>query len=127
MDSITSSQTNTVIQHISESVFVGLCRQVGTSKLVAMRRDMADIWDKVKNQVTSEDNCTMLSGSQREGFRLETSDVDFMNWPNNHRVIWELSQSQYYNTHRQTLILCDPSDSPPGFTLLYLLSPNLLF
>ncbi|XP_061165983.1 uncharacterized protein LOC133174902 [Saccostrea echinata] len=47
-----------------------------------------------------------------------------MLWPNNHRVIWVLSQSQYYNTHRQTLILCDCSDSPPGFTLLYLMSSS---
>ncbi|XP_062591541.1 uncharacterized protein LOC134253034, partial [Saccostrea cucullata] len=116
----------TAIQHISESVFVGLCRKVGTSQLVAMRRDMVDIWDKVKNQVKSSDNISvMLSGSYREGLRLEGSDLDFMYWPKNHRVIWDLSQSQYYNTHRQTLVLCDCSDSPPGFTLLYLLSPSM--
>ncbi|XP_062606044.1 uncharacterized protein LOC134267848 [Saccostrea cucullata] len=48
-----------------------------------------------------------------------------MSWSNNHRVIWDLSQSQYYNTHRQTLILCDCSDSSPGFTLFYLLSPSM--
>ncbi|XP_062572754.1 uncharacterized protein LOC134234716 [Saccostrea cucullata] len=88
-----------------------------------MRRDMVDISEMVKNQVTTSDGIReMLSGSYREGFRMRGSDVDYMEWPNNHRVIWELSQSEYYNTHRQTLILCDCSDSPPGFTLLYLLS-----
>ncbi|XP_061166199.1 uncharacterized protein LOC133175089 [Saccostrea echinata] len=91
-----------------------------------MRRDVVDIKDMVNNQMkTSDEVSEMWSGSTREGFRLEGSDVDVMFWPNNHRVIWELSQSQYYNTHRQTLILCDCSDSPPGFTLLYLLSPSM--
>ncbi|XP_062569026.1 uncharacterized protein LOC134231120, partial [Saccostrea cucullata] len=112
------------IQHISESVFVGLCRKVGTSKVVAMRRDIVVIGEMVRNQVaTSGLSSAMASGSYGEGLRLKGSDIDFMFWPNNHRVIWELSQSQYYNTYRQTLILCDCSDSPPGFTLLYLLSP----
>ncbi|XP_062572651.1 uncharacterized protein LOC134234591 [Saccostrea cucullata] len=114
-----------LIQHISESVFVGLCRKVGTSQLVAMRREMMDIKDMVENQVSRDDKSVILSGSFREGFRLKGSDIDYMVWPNNHRVIWELSQSQCYNTHRQTLILCDCSDSPPGFTLLYLLSPSM--
>ncbi|XP_061165973.1 uncharacterized protein LOC133174883 [Saccostrea echinata] len=91
-----------------------------------MRRDVVDIWDMVENPVKTREGINVnLSGSQGEGFRLEGSDIDAMFWPNNHRVIWELSQSQYYNTHRQTLILCDCSDSPPGFTLLYLLSPSM--
>ncbi|XP_062566486.1 uncharacterized protein LOC134228808 [Saccostrea cucullata] len=115
------------MQSISESVFVGLCcYNVGTSQQTAMRRDVVDIWEKVENQVsTSDEDSMMLSGSYGEGFRLIESDVDFMYWPNNHRVIWELSQSQYYNTQRQTLILCDCSDSPTGFTLLYLLSTSM--
>ncbi|XP_062616450.1 uncharacterized protein LOC134278146 [Saccostrea cucullata] len=118
--------SDTAIQHISESVFVGLCHKLGTSQLVAMRRDVVDISEMVNNQVYPiNGRRKMESGSQREGFRLEGSDTDMMYWPNNHRVIWELSQSQYYNTHRQTLILCDCSDSPPGFTLLYLLSPSM--
>ncbi|XP_061166182.1 uncharacterized protein LOC133175076 [Saccostrea echinata] len=91
-----------------------------------MRRDVMDTSEMMRNQVKiSDENRVMLSGSQREGFRLKGSDMDLMFWSNNHRVIWELSQSQYYNTHRQTLILCDCSDSPPGFTLLYLLSPSM--
>ncbi|XP_062569862.1 uncharacterized protein LOC134231927 [Saccostrea cucullata] len=110
---------------MSESVFMGLCDKLGTSQLVAMRRDVVDISDMVINQVrTSDDVNLMNSGSEKEGFRLEKSDIDCMLWPNNHRVIWELSQSQYYNTNTQTQILCDSSDSPPGFTLLYLLSPS---
>ncbi|XP_062613755.1 uncharacterized protein LOC134275489 [Saccostrea cucullata] len=126
MDSIRSSQITKAIQRISESVFVGLCRKVGTSQVVAMRRDMMDIEEMVLNpMITSDEFSGMLSGSYKEGLRLKGSDIDTMYWPNNHRVIWDLSQSQYYNTQRQTLILCDCSDSPPGFTLLYLLSPSM--
>ncbi|XP_062572679.1 uncharacterized protein LOC134234618 [Saccostrea cucullata] len=125
MDSIRSSQIETAIQRISESVYVGLCQEVGTSQLVAMRRDVENIKDMVENQVkTRDEESVMVSGSHKEGFRLKTSDVDIMSWPNDHCVIWEFSQSQYYNTHRQTLILCDCSDSPPGFTLLYLLASS---
>ncbi|XP_062615276.1 uncharacterized protein LOC134277016 [Saccostrea cucullata] len=125
MDSIRISQIMTAIQNISKSVFVGLCRKVGTSQQVAMRRDLMDVSGMIQNQIISGEFSMMLSGSRREGFRLKESDMDIMIWPNNHRVIWELSQSQYYNTNRQTLILCDRSDSPPGFTLLYLLSPSV--
>ncbi|XP_062584992.1 uncharacterized protein LOC134246631 [Saccostrea cucullata] len=90
-----------------------------------MRRDMVDIMEMAENQGrASGEYSEMWSGSYREGFRLKESDIDIMFWPNDHRVIWDLSQSQYYNTHGQTLILCDCSDSPPGFTLLYLLSPS---
>ncbi|XP_062610518.1 uncharacterized protein LOC134272288 [Saccostrea cucullata] len=65
----------------------------------------------------------MISGSYREGFRLKKgSDMDFMLWHNDQRIIWDLSQCQYYTTHRQTLLLCDCSDSPPGYTLLQLLT-----
>ncbi|XP_062586862.1 uncharacterized protein LOC134248486 [Saccostrea cucullata] len=113
------------LQHMSESVFVGLCYNLGTSQEVAMRRDVADIRDVVDNKgKTSGENSVMVNGSNKEGFRLEGSDIDYMYWRNDHRVIWELSQSQYYNTHRQTLILCDCSESPPGYTLLYLLSTS---
>uniref|UniRef100_K1PXE4 Uncharacterized protein C3orf59 n=1 Tax=Magallana gigas TaxID=29159 RepID=K1PXE4_MAGGI len=66
----------------------------------------------------------MLSGSDREGFRLMGSDVDIMYWPNDHRVIMDMSQSEYYNTANTTLILSDSSESPPGFTLLQLLTPR---
>ncbi|XP_062611221.1 uncharacterized protein LOC134273068 [Saccostrea cucullata] len=108
---------------MSESLFMGLCDKLGTSQLVAMRRHVMDIRDMVNNQVSGDKGSMIVSGSYKEGFRLKGSDRDFMLWTNNHRVIWDLSQSQYYNTHRKTLILCDSSESPPGFTLLYLLSP----
>ncbi|XP_061185637.1 uncharacterized protein LOC133193700 [Saccostrea echinata] len=111
------------IQRVSESVFVELLYIVGTSQEVIMRREIVDIRDTMLNQVklTIEDRA-MTSGSRREGFRLKGSDVDYMFWPTDHTVIWNLNQVQNYDLNRKTLILCDCSESPPGFALLQLLT-----
>nr|XP_022296382.1 uncharacterized protein LOC111106129 [Crassostrea virginica] len=108
------------VQTISESVYVGLCLKIGTPQQVAIRRDVVDIKEVLVHTVKSTGYpVRMLSGSQREGFRFEDSDNDFMFWPNNYRVLWDFSKSTLYNTHRYILILCDSSESPPGFTLLW--------
>ncbi|XP_052707267.1 uncharacterized protein LOC128182587 [Crassostrea angulata] len=113
------------MQHISESVFVVLCEIVGTSQDVALRRETEDIRDVVvRGRLPINDGfMSTLSGSKREGFRLEGSDVDWMFWLNDHQVIMDVSQSEYYNTANTALILSDSSESPPGFSLLQLLSP----
>nr|XP_022304434.1 uncharacterized protein LOC111111637 [Crassostrea virginica] len=112
-------------QHLCESVFVGLCQIVGTSTLVAIRRETANISEMVQRRVAGNDDVIkMESGSRREGFRLKGSDLDMMSWPNDHRVIWDMSQFEYYYTANKTLILSDSSDSPSGFTLLVLLTPT---
>eukprot|EP00105_Crassostrea_gigas_P034985 XP_019919133.1 PREDICTED: uncharacterized protein LOC105318914 [Crassostrea gigas] len=120
-----SSEIHQGLQHMSESVFVGLCEIVGTSQLVAIRRDTEDINEMVENRLITNDNLIrMMSGSRREGFRLKGSDIDTMYWPNDHRVIMDMSQAEYYNTANTALILSDSSESPPGFTLLQLLKPT---
>ncbi|XP_062588394.1 uncharacterized protein LOC134250053 [Saccostrea cucullata] len=113
-----------VIQHISESVFMKLCHRVGSSETVIMRRQMVDFRLMMINQVinTREADSMMMSGGRREGFRLH--DYDFMFWPNDHKVIWDLSQAQNYVLNRTNLILCDCTESPPGFSLLELLTPT---
>nr|XP_022344010.1 uncharacterized protein LOC111137061 [Crassostrea virginica]XP_022344011.1 uncharacterized protein LOC111137061 [Crassostrea virginica] len=109
------------LQTISESVYVGLCLKIGTTQQVAIRRDVVDIKELLEHKVTRTDQVVIMqSGSQREGFRFEDSDVDIMHWPNNHRVLWDFSQATLYNTHIYKMILCDSSESPPGFTLLWL-------
>nr|XP_022298633.1 uncharacterized protein LOC111107641 [Crassostrea virginica] len=109
------------VQTISESVYVGLCLKLGTPQQVAIRRDVVDIVELIKHKVASTDYLVkMVSGSKREGFRFKDSDFDFMFWSNYNQVLWDFSQSTLYNTHRYTLILCDSSESPPGFTLLWL-------
>nr|XP_022346229.1 uncharacterized protein LOC111138507 [Crassostrea virginica] len=110
-----------VLQTISESVYVGLCLKIGTPQLVAIRRDVVDIRELLAHKVLKNDQVLfMASGSQREGFRFQDSDIDMMCWLNNHRVLWDFSQATLYNTNRYKLILCDSSESPPGFTLLWL-------
>ncbi|XP_022305606.2 uncharacterized protein LOC111112416 [Crassostrea virginica] len=112
-------------QHLCESVFVRLCQIVGTSVQVAIRRETKDIKEMVDRRVADNDDVIrMQSGSEREGFRLKGSDLDYMYWLNNHRVIFHMSQSEHYYTENKTLILFDSSESPPGFTLLELLTPT---
>ncbi|XP_062571101.1 uncharacterized protein LOC134233127 [Saccostrea cucullata] len=103
-----------------------LCHIVGSSETVIMRREMIDFREMMNEQVikTREADRMMISGSHREGFRLKGSDMDAMFWPNDHMVIWDLDQNQNYDLNRKTLILCDCSDSPPGFGLLELLTPT---
>ncbi|XP_052710053.1 uncharacterized protein LOC128184554 [Crassostrea angulata] len=109
------------IQKTSESVYMGMCLEMGTPQQVASRRDIRDIAEMLMySEMLNRRFTVMLSGSDREGFRLSGSDLDYMRWPNNHRVIWDFSQVQFYNTQEHALILCDSSDSPPGFTLLWL-------
>ncbi|XP_078318048.1 uncharacterized protein LOC111119501 isoform X2 [Crassostrea virginica] len=120
-----SRNAETGFQHLCESVFVRLCQIMGTSVQVAIRRETKDIREMVERQVAENDDViVIMSGSMGEGFRLESSDLDIMNWLNDHRVIWDMCQSEYYYTENKTLILLDSSESPPGFTLLELLTPT---
>ncbi|XP_061192744.1 uncharacterized protein LOC133200946 [Saccostrea echinata] len=113
------------VKRMSESVFVGFCHKIGTSELVAMRRDMTEISEMVKRQGEGgKEMISMLSGSTREGFRLKESDVDLMFWFNDHQVIWDLCRTQFHNINGKTLILSDCSESPPGFSLLQILTPT---
>nr|XP_034317216.1 uncharacterized protein LOC117686455 [Crassostrea gigas] len=118
------------VKTMSESVYVGLCHKIGTPQEVAFRREISDVCDLFENQLQviksghdidylSNELKVMVSGSHREGFRLNGSDIDRMQWIN-YRVIWNFVQSQFYNIQRQKVILCDSSESPPGFTLLLL-------
>nr|XP_022341016.1 uncharacterized protein LOC111135341 [Crassostrea virginica] len=108
------------LQTISEPLYLGLCLKIGTPQQVAIRRVVTDIRELLVTKVRTDGAVYLLSGSRREGFRFKDSDVDFMLWLNNHRVLWDFSQATLYNTHRYVLILCDSSESPPGFTLLWL-------
>ncbi|XP_062601283.1 uncharacterized protein LOC134262997 [Saccostrea cucullata] len=113
------------MQHLSETVFMGLSFIVGTSQQVIMRRELVDFRDMMVNQVIETTGDRMLtSGSRREGFRLQSSDMDGMFWRSDHTVIWNLDQVQNYYLSRKTLILCDCTESPPGYGLLELMTPT---
>ncbi|XP_062570945.1 uncharacterized protein LOC134232969 [Saccostrea cucullata] len=116
--------TEAQVREISKSVFMGLCRVVGTTQVITMRRDMMDVFEMVYNHLrTRKKPFIRYSGSESEGFRLKGSDMDTMFWPGDHTVVWNLSQSQYY--HRRTVLLADCTDSPPGYALLQLLTPTV--
>lgn len=85
------------MHHMSESVFVGLYDKLGTSEELIIRRETTDIRDMLQRQITRSQFIGTMSGSRKEGFRLEGSDVDEMYWPNHHQVIMDMSQSEYYN------------------------------
>ncbi|XP_062580648.1 uncharacterized protein LOC134242567 [Saccostrea cucullata] len=125
MKMASNSWTDLGIQHLSESVFVGLCHIVGTSQQVTMRRELLQMDNAMSNQVDMISIYKiklMTSGSYMEGFRLKGSDLDMMYWPTDHNIIWDLDQTKNYDLNRKTLILCDCSESPPGFALLELLT-----
>lgn len=121
-NSVFFSDRNSGYQHLSESVYIGLCRHVGTSKQLIMRRQILDVRELIENQCKTHDPrrpqiYLYTSGSHREGFRLAGSDRDFMYWVSDHKVIWGLSQVQNYTSDRYVLILADDNESPPGFFL----------
>ncbi|XP_062568672.1 uncharacterized protein LOC134230834 [Saccostrea cucullata] len=104
---------------MSESVFAGLCHKVGTSTQINIRREVEDIREIVRNElVFGRGDYLIWSGSYREGFRLEGSDVDLMKCFSIYQVVWDLNQAMSFNINRKWLFLCDCSESPPGFTLL---------
>ncbi|XP_056003698.1 uncharacterized protein LOC130049754 [Ostrea edulis] len=113
------------ILRLSESVYVGMCREVGTPSEVRIRRDVVDTDEEVCRPVRIVRGLqNMRSGSSREGFRLKTSDIDQMIWPPNHKVICDLSQISLYRIPQHTVILMECEDLPPGFTRLKLLTDS---
>lgn len=105
----------------SESVHIWMCQNIGTTKQVASRRDILDI-EELLNKLSSLELKRRICGSIREGFTLD-SDVDYMNWYEKIRVIWNFSQAESYENYM--LINADSSESPPGYVLLFLPSENI--
>ncbi|XP_052683370.1 uncharacterized protein LOC128163760 [Crassostrea angulata] len=109
------------VQFLAEIAYHGMCHKIGTPEEVSNRREMLDIREFLNNQRGRKNECKLMySGSRKEGFQLKESDIDIMQIIPRHRVIWDMSHSELYNTQEQTLILCNPSESPLGFALLWL-------
>lgn len=67
------------MEKISESVFVGMCHIVGTPHKIAIIRASWYTVDMIQKRVTNNDDLIMMiSGSNRGGFRLKGSDIDYM-------------------------------------------------
>lgn len=111
---------------MSESVYRGLCLKVGTQQQVVIRREITDLEEimhrKIEN-LSSDALYMMISGSYREGFRMDNSDIDIMFWYSGLRVVTDVTQCVYYDISNKNILLADSSESPPGYALLQLLSP----
>lgn len=90
-----------------------------------IRREMNDMKEVAQRRVAGKHyTIAMKSGSLRERFILQESDMDNMFWQNDERVIWDMYQIQFYSTFYKNVNLSDSSESSPGFTLLELLTPQ---
>lgn len=105
-------------QRASREVYDAMCEFFGTSKDVALRRDVMDINEILTGHAYAFDKNKKyryfqnFSGSTREGFNLKGSDIDIMIWMDCIKVIWRFSQSEHYKC--DNYILCfDSSKSPP--------------
>ncbi|XP_062612490.1 uncharacterized protein LOC134274248 [Saccostrea cucullata] len=115
------------IPRLSEVLYVGLCRKIGTPTEVAIRRDVLDMDEMIRKPVHNHRGCAIMeSGSYREGFRLTSSDRDSMFWHCNYKLITDISQSQFYYNTKHIILLMEDSDTPPGFVKLRLLTPVLI-
>lgn len=115
------------LQRISEVLYVGLCRKIETPIEVAFRRDVMDMDEIVRRSAERYRNyglIFMLSGSSREKFRVTSSDIDYMYWQTNDRVVCDLSDLNTFNALDLDIILMEHTETPPGFVRLKLLTPT---
>ncbi|XP_062611987.1 uncharacterized protein LOC134273792 [Saccostrea cucullata] len=107
------------ITRLSEVLFVGLCRKIGTPTEVAIRRDVLDMWEMIEKPVSMYRELLRLwSGSYGEGFRFTSSDLDVMLWHCRSRLITDISQSRNYDISKDDIVLMEDFDTPPGFVRL---------
>lgn len=81
------------VPKLSKSVYVGMCKEIGTPQQASYRREIANIREIWMNKVNEKGMFkSMRSGSYREGFSFIDSDIDIMLWPTDRRVNWDFSQ-----------------------------------
>ncbi|XP_078337722.1 uncharacterized protein LOC111100525 [Crassostrea virginica] len=113
------------IPRLSEAVYVGMCRYVGSPTEVRIRREVTDTEEVMNRPVwITRGLDRMKSGSHREGLRLPTSDRDFMFWLPDHKVICDVSQISLYLIPQHTVILMECEDLTPGFARLKIMTPS---
>ncbi|XP_078318959.1 uncharacterized protein LOC144620860 [Crassostrea virginica] len=113
------------IPRLSEAVYTGMCVEVGLPTEIQIRREVDDIAEVLQKSTSFLGLLDgMKSGSDREGFRFMSSDIDHMAWFRDHKLICDLSQIILYRTPQHTVILMEWEDLPPGFTRLKLMTPS---
>lgn len=113
------------IPRFSEAVYTGMCAEAGLPTEVQIRREVDDIEEVLQKSASFLGLLDgMKSGSDREGFRFKSSDIDHMAWLRDHKLICDLSQITLYRTTQHTVILMEWEDLPPGFSRLKLMTPS---
>lgn len=114
------------LSNVAEIVFIGLCCRLGTPTQVTIKREIVDILEIVLSLMKKGNSHFVhrISGSYRDGFRFESSDLDMMLWCTNNIVICELSQFMGFYASDENIILMEYLENPPGFVKLKLLTPT---
>jgi hypothetical protein len=111
------------ISRVSEALYTGLCGKIGTPTEVTIRREVADMYEMIEKPIeVYRGERNILSGSQKKGFRFESSDRDLMYWHCHHKLISEISQARLYDRTKHDIILMEDNDTPPGFVKLRILT-----
>ena len=109
---------------ISRSLYRAVGEELGTEKIVDMRRRVMALQQSFDTTWMRFDNAyedKLLSGSLCEGFRFASSDEDWMFVCRNIRVVFS-SATEYQCSSEKTILLAEHSATKPGFVLLRLLN-----
>lgn len=107
---------------LSEALYVGLCRHIGTPQEVTIRRGFLDMDEVIRGSLDIHRGIIIkICGSYREGFRFSSSDKDTMYWSTAYKVIYDMSN---FDASDPCTILIEFSDAPPGFVRLKLWTPS---
>ncbi|XP_061195640.1 uncharacterized protein LOC133203852 [Saccostrea echinata] len=110
---------------LSQEVYLLLQLEIGTPAEVDIRRQIRDIEEAIYNSASTTVKLPfrrhpkffrVATGSQREGFRFDESDADFLYWWTDHKVIYHPGQENLYG--KETLIMMEYCDDSPGSVLL---------
>ncbi|XP_061195615.1 uncharacterized protein LOC133203837 [Saccostrea echinata] len=111
--------------NLSQEAYLLLQIEIGTPRVVDIRRQIRDIEETIYNSASSTVELPfrrhptffrVSTGSQREGFRFEKSDDDYLYWWTDHKVIYSPKQENLYN--KETLIMMEYCKDSPGSVLL---------
>lgn len=109
---------------LSDAVYDGLCHIIGTETEVNIRREVADTAMIARKKSMNMDSDFIVTGSYREGFRLEPLNLNFMFWRTDYKVICDPDQITLYSAKHRTVVLMECGDMPIGFTRLKVMLLN---
>lgn len=110
----------TTCKKFSISLFNAMMILMGKEKHINMRRTEIDVYDKLYNEACSKHIRRVNTGSRKEGFRINFSDLDCFYFSTRHRVVWSLTDMHSYDPVTESVILVEYHPSIPGTVYLRL-------